>query len=320
VGKDQIIVGKLKQTNKKSSKFDSHTRESRQYFDDYCKPWLGLRPDQVTTEYKNYYNMNINLTGKNALVCGASKGIGKAAAYALSQLGASVTLVARSTDLLSEISLDLDKNRIHEQQDHDYLSLDFSKPEELRKRIKTLVMERTYHILVNNSGGPAAGPIIEAKPEQFLAALEQHLICSHLLVQLLTPGMKKAGYGRIINVVSTSVKTPIDGLGVSNTTRGAMANWSKTMATELGPHGITLNNVLPGATNTERLRSLLYDMAERKGITAEEERQAWERSIPMQRFSKPEEIANAIAFLASPAASYITGTNITVDGGRTKTL
>ena len=264
--------------------------------------------------------MHIDLTGKNALVCGASKGIGKAAAYALSQLGASVTLVARTTTLLSEISRDLDQQRIHSEQDHDYLSIDFSKPEELRRRIRTLTLERTYHILVNNSGGPAAGPITEAQPAEFMAALEQHLVCNHLLVQLLSPGMKAAGYGRIINVISTSVKTPIDGLGVSNTTRGAVANWSKTMATELAPFGITLNNVLPGATNTERLRSLLHSMADRKGITAEEERQAWEQSIPMQRFGRPEEIANAIAFLASPAASYITGTNITVDGGRTKTL
>lgn len=264
--------------------------------------------------------MNTDLSGKNALVCGASKGIGKAAAYALSKLGASVTLVARSAELLSEISQDLDKHRVHDQQDHDYLVLDFSKTDDLRKRMKTLAMERTYHILVNNSGGPAAGPITEAKPDQFLAAIKQHLIANHILVTALTPGMKKAGYGRIINVISTSVKTPIDGLGVSNTTRGAVANWSKTMATELAPFGITLNNVLPGATNTERLRSLLYSMAEQKGITAEEERQNWENSIPMQRFGKPEEIANAIAFLASPAASYITGTNLTVDGGRTKTL
>lgn len=264
--------------------------------------------------------MNTDLSGKNALVCGASKGIGKAAAYALSNLGASITLVARSADLLSEISQDLDKNRVHEHQDHDYLMLDFSQPDILKKRLKTLTLERTYHILVNNSGGPAAGPITEARTDQFMKALEQHLICNHILVQALSPGMKKEGYGRIINVISTSVKTPIDGLGVSNTTRGAVANWSKTMATELAPHGITLNNVLPGATNTERLRSLLHSMAERKGITAEEEKQAWEDSIPMGRFGKPEEIANAIAFLASPAASYITGTNITVDGGRTKTL
>lgn len=264
--------------------------------------------------------MNIDLTGKNALVCGASKGIGKAAAYALSKLGASVTLAARSAELLSEICHDLDSHRVHDQQDHDFLIVDFNQTDELHKRIKTLTLERTYHILVNNSGGPAAGPITKAKPEQFMAALQQHLIASHTLVQTLSPGMKAAGYGRIINVISTSVKTPIDGLGVSNTTRGAMANWSKTMATELAPFGITLNNVLPGATNTERLRSLLFSMAEGKGITAEEERQNWENSVPMKRFGKPEEIANAIAFLASPAASYITGTNLTVDGGRTKTL
>ena len=264
--------------------------------------------------------MNIDLKGKNALVCGASKGIGKATAYALSKLGACVTLVARSAELLSEISRDLDKNRVHDQQDHDYLVLDLLNADELRKRIRTLSLKRTYHILINNTGGPAAGPITEATPEAFLNAFQQHLIANHLLVQLLSPGMKKAGYGRIINVVSTSVKTPINGLGVSNTTRGAVASWSKTMATELAPFGITLNNVLPGSTDTERLRSLMSSMAERKGISNEEEIDNWKKGIPMQRFGTAEEIANAVAFLASPAASYITGTNITVDGGRTQTL
>ena len=264
--------------------------------------------------------MNIDLTGKNALICGASKGIGKAAAYALSELGACVTLAARSAELLSPISLDLDSKRVHENQDHDYLVVDLTNPDELRKRVRLLTHKRTYHILVNNSGGPAAGPILAADPAQFLAAYQQHLIASHILTQLLVPGMKKAGYGRIINVISTSVKTPIDGLGVSNTTRGAVANWSKTMAGELAPFQITVNNVLPGSTNTERLRSLMAAGAERKGITLEEEVATWKAKVPMGRFAEPQEIANAIAFLASPAAAYITGTNITVDGGRTKTL
>ncbi|MEM6377320.1 MAG: SDR family oxidoreductase [Bacteroidota bacterium] len=264
--------------------------------------------------------MNIDLKGKNALVCGASKGIGKATAYALSKLGACVTLVARSAELLSEISQDLDKNRVHDQQDHDYLVLDLLNADELRKRVRTLTLKRTYHILINNTGGPAAGPITEATPEAFLKAFQQHLVANHLLVQLLSPGMKEASYGRIINIVSTSVKTPINGLGVSNTTRGAVANWSKTMATELAPFGITLNNVLPGSTDTERLRSLMSSMAERKGISNEEEIDNWKKGIPMQRFGTAEEVANAAAFLASPAASYITGTNITVDGGRTQTL
>jgi len=264
--------------------------------------------------------MNIDLSGKRALVCGASKGIGKAAAQALANLGASVTLVARSAELLSEFSQALDRQRKHPEQDHDYLVVDFNDPADLKKRVGVLCLERTYHILVNNTGGPAAGPITEADPEHFLNAFRQHLVCNHLLTQLLVPGMKKAGYGRIINVVSTSVKTPIDGLGVSNTTRGAVANWSKTMAGELGSFGITLNNVLPGATDTGRLRSLLADLADRKGHSLEEEKKHWEDSIPMKRFGTATEVANAIAFLASPAASYITGTSITVDGGRTKTL
>ena len=264
--------------------------------------------------------MDINLIGKNAIVCGASKGIGKAVAYALSQLGACVTLVARSQALLSEISLDLDSKRVHDNQDHDYLVADFSNPADLKKKILLLRQKRVYHILINNTGGPAAGPILEAEPEAFLAAYQQHLICNHLLTTLLVPNMKKAGYGRIINIVSTSVKTPIDGLGVSNTTRGAVGNWSKTMATELAPFGITLNNVLPGSTDTERLRSIIASMAEKKGISVEEATEQWRSRVPMGRFGEPAEIANAAAFLASPAASFITGTNITVDGGATRTL
>jgi len=252
-------------------------------------------------------------------VCGASKGIGKATAIQLSRLGANVTLVSRSADLMSDVikEMVLDfKNK----QDHDFLVADFSDRADLNKKVKTLLLHRNYHILVNNTGGPPAGPITEATAEDFLAAFQQHLVCNHLLVGLVKEGMIKEGYGRIINIISTSVKAPLDNLGVSNTTRGAVASWSKTMANELGPHGITVNNVLPGFTDTQRLRDIFGKRAESLGKTFEEVAEGLKKSVPMQRFAEAEEIGAAVAWLASPSASYVNGINLPVDGGRTRSL
>jgi len=259
--------------------------------------------------------MNLSLTGKNALVCGGSKGIGRAAAIELAALGANVTIVSRSAAALGEVLSVMPRAG---DQDHGYLVLDLLDTEGLAQRARMLAGERQIHILVNNTGGPPGGPILEAGPDAFLAAFRQHLLAAHELSRQLVPGMKKAGYGRIINVLSTSVKQPIEGLGVSNTIRAAMANWSKTLSAELGPFGITVNNVLPGATATDRLYSLMQAKADKKGISLEEETKNWVSGIPAGRFAQPEETGAAIAFLASPAAAYINGTNIPVDGGRTK--
>lgn len=261
--------------------------------------------------------MNLNLTGKNALVCGGSKGIGKAVAIELAALGANVIVAARSSDLLAEIVTHL-PNSVP--QNHGFLVVDMQNPEELVKKVRTLSMTRTIHILVNNSGGPPGGPILLAKPEEFTQAMQAHLLASHRLVTLLSPGMKQEKFGRIINIISTSVKEPIAGLGVSNTVRGAMASWAKTVSLELAPFGVTVNNILPGFTRTQRLASLVENWAGQRKITiAEMENELFE-VVPMRRFANPEEIAAVAAFLATPAASYVTGVSLAVDGGRTKSI
>lgn len=262
--------------------------------------------------------MNLNLQHKNALVCGSTQGIGKAAAKELALLGANVTLTARNEEKLKNVLNELDTSQ---GQQHSFIVADFQNPEEVRTKVETFIKENhDFHILINNTGGPAGGPVFNAKVDEFERAFTQHLKCNHVLVQSVVEGMKKASYGRIINVISTSVKQPLDGLGVSNTIRGAVANWSKTLANELGQFGITVNNVLPGATATERLSEIIKNKAAKTGKTEDEVSAAMKSAVPAKRFAQPEEIANAIAFLASEAASYINGINVPVDGGRTKSL
>ena len=259
--------------------------------------------------------MDLKLNNKNALVCGSTQGIGKATAVLLAQEGANVTLIARNENKLKAVLSELKNNG---NQCHSYLIADFSKPNELNQVLET--SELMFHILVNNTGGPAGGPIFNAKIEEFENAFTQHLKCNHILVQSLVPFMKTQCFGRIINVISTSVKQPLDGLGVSNTIRGAVASWSKTLANELGEFGITVNNVLPGATGTERLNEIIKNKSAKTGKSFDEVAEAMKNASPAKRFAKPEEIANAVVFLASEKASYINGINVPVDGGRTKSL
>lgn len=262
--------------------------------------------------------MNIDLTGKNAIVCGATKGIGNATAILLAQLGANVTMISRNESILSRIIRDLDTTK---GQVHDYIAADFSKPEDLREKIQQKVHEpKVYHILVNNTGGPPAGLAIEAELHEYTAAFTNHLLCNQVLAQAVVDGMRASGYGRIINVISTSVKAPLKGLGVSNTIRAAVGNWAKTLSFELAPHGITVNNVLPGATGTDRLKQIIESKASKQNHSIEEVSKEMTDEIPMGRFATPQEIAYAIAFLSSEYASYITGINIPVDGGRTPNL
>lgn len=261
--------------------------------------------------------MNIDLVGKNALVCGGSKGIGFASAQMLASMGATITLVSRNEERLQSAVASLDQSN---GQKHDYLIADFSQVDQLKAIIETKLQSRTYQILINNTGGPAGGNILLAEISQFVKAFEMHLLCNHVLSQAVIPGMKSTGYGRIINVISTSVKQPLNGLGVSNTIRGSVANWAKTLANEVGEYGITVNNVLPGATATGRLQEIISNKSAKAGKSEDDVIKAMQSQVPMKRFAKPEEVASAIAFLASPAASYINGINIPVDGGRTKSL
>ena len=259
--------------------------------------------------------MNLDLTGKTALVCGSTAGIGNAIAKELAQMGAHLILMARNEDKLKVAVAKMDDSV---GQKHSYVVADFSNVDSVKKAVSSI--QKQVNILINNTGGPPGGPIVDAQLEEFTAAFQMHLLCNHAIVQGVKQGMIDSGYGRIINIISTSVKIPLNGLGVSNTVRGAVANWSKTLSNELGVHGITVNNVLPGATATERLSSIVANKAKKTGKSEEEALKGMEAQVPMKRVAQPEEVAAAAAFLASPAASYINGINIPVDGGRTGSL
>ncbi len=261
--------------------------------------------------------MNLSLEGKYAIVCGSTQGIGLAIAEELALLGASCTLIARNEESLQNAIQHLDTGL---QQQHQYLVADFSKPEALKEIIAAYTTKHPVHILINNTGGPASGPITEASEEAFLNTFNQHLICNHILTKACVPSMKKEGYGRIINIISTSVKIPLKNLGVSNTIRGAVASWAKTMANELGEFNITVNNVLPGSTNTQRIVNIIDATAKNKNISAETVKKNMEEEIPMKRFADASEVAAVAAFLASPAAGYVNGVSIPVDGGRTGSI
>lgn len=262
--------------------------------------------------------MDINLTNKRAIVCGSTNGIGKAIAMELATLGADITLVARNEEKLIRTLSELPQKH---GQKHEFIKADFSNHKELTEEIgKYLKESKDIHILVNNTGGPNAAPAIEADINSFSSAFTQHVLANQFLVQSVVPLMKKAGYGRIINIISTSVKEPIKGLGVSNTIRAAVASWAKTLSAELGPFGITVNNVLPGSTETDRIRSLIENRAKISGKNKQLIEEEMKSEIPLKRFADSKEIAAAVAFLATPAASYINGINLPVDGGKLNSL
>ncbi|REA62520.1 short-chain dehydrogenase [Dyadobacter luteus] len=262
--------------------------------------------------------MNLNLTGKTALVCGSTQGIGKATALELAKLGANVTLIARNESVLRQTVelLDTSAGQLHR-----YIVADFADNQNVKDAIENyLRLCPDVHILINNTGGPAGGQAIDAESEQFVKAFQMHLVNYQNITQAVVPSMKRAGFGRIVNIISTSVKQPIAGLGVSNTIRAAVASWSKTLSAELGPFAITCNNVLPGYTKTARLDAVLQMRSDASGKSLEEVTESLQNAIPIRRFSEAEEVAAAVAFLCSPAAGSINGINLPVDGGRTESL
>ena len=260
--------------------------------------------------------MDLRLDGKRALVCGASQGIGAACARGLAQQGAEVILLARKQEALEAV-----RSELPNPDQHQCLAVDLLDHKKLHDSIQQFLPgEKPISILVCNSGGPVGGPLLEADSESFLSAFKQHVLANQVLSKLLLPQMKDAAYGRIINIISTSVKAPIPNLGVSNTIRAAVANWAKTLSLELAPFGITVNNVLPGYTKTPRLENLIKLAAKREECSELKVEEEWKSDVPLGRFASPDEIANAVCFLASPAASYINGINLPVDGGRTASL
>jgi 3-oxoacyl-[acyl-carrier protein] reductase len=261
--------------------------------------------------------MDLNLAGKHALVCGASEGIGLAIAQELAALGADVTVLARRAAALRDATTTLSTS--HGQR-HDWRSVDMRDTAALRGEIEALATQRPVHILINNTGGPPGGPAHRARADEFEAAFTQHLLANHALVQAVLPGMRAAGWGRIVNVISTSVREPIANLGVSNTVRGAVASWAKTLSRELAADGITVNNTLPGYTQTARLRQIVADRALASGQTEEAVTRAMLNTVPAARFAQAAEIAAVIAFLCSPAAAYINGVSLAIDGGRMNSL
>ena len=259
--------------------------------------------------------MNLSLRNKRAVVCGSTQGIGKAIAEELSRQGVNLTLIARDKEALENVVKKLDTSL---GQSHDYLCVDFS-DDNFENKINDL-SSLNVDILINNTGGPASGPITDANPDDFLLAFKMHLLNNQLLIKKVIDNMKKNSFGRIINIISTSVKAPIPGLGVSNTIRAAVANWAKTLSLELGPYGITVNNVLPGFTSTNRLKSLIKKKSTILGKSISEIESEMKNTVPLKRFGDASEVANAVVFLSSPAASYINGINLPVDGGRTASL
>ena len=261
--------------------------------------------------------MDLDLYGKHALVCGASEGIGRAAAHELALLGASVTVLARRAEALQAV---VDALPARNGQRHGRITADVSQTDALADKVGALAAERRVDILVNNTGGPPGGPVASATADAFVQAFTRHLLANQALAQAVLPGMQAAGWGRIVNVVSTSVREPIQGLGVSNTTRGAEAAWAKTLSREVASQGITVNNVLPGFTETGRIAQIVGDRARNTGKSEQQVADGMKATVPAARFARPEEVAAAIAFLCSPAAGYINGVSLAVDGGRMQSI
>jgi 3-oxoacyl-[acyl-carrier protein] reductase len=233
---------------------------------------------------------------------------------ALAKQGASILLLSRREHVLKEVAASLPKG------DHKILAMDLGDRASLSEILDRHLAESPIEIFINNSAGPPGGALLPALEEDLSQAFANHILAANLIVSRILPGMKERAYGRVVNIISTSVKTPIPSLGASNTVRAAVANWAKTLSFELAPFGVTVNNVLPGYTETPRLQALVESAAIRLGKSEDEIRKLWQDRVPLGRFAQASEVAAAVAFLASSAASYVNGINFPVDGGRTASL
>lgn len=250
------------------------------------------------------------LEGRTALVCGSSKGIGRSCALMLARAGAKVIACARTIEDLSSLIEEMHG------EGHKAIELDLEDLDEVEKVVSGLGI---VHILVNNSGGPPGGPLLENELDDFEGPFRRHLHASHVITKALVPKMESEGTGRIVNIISTSVREPIDNIGLSNTLRGAMASWSKSMSRELPPC-ITINNILPGFTDTDRLGSLADSISQRTGRSVDDVQDGWMSSVPIQRLIDPMETAAAVTWLCLPSSSGVRGVSLAVDGGRMRSI
>ena len=244
------------------------------------------------------------LKGMRAVVCGASKGIGRAPAEMMAACGADVIGLSRSAPDISGVRS---------------MSLDLEDSASIEKTIAGILAAGPIHILVNNAGGPPGGPLLDNDVEDFEAPFKRHLHAAHRITQMVAPAMEEAGMGRIVNIISTSVREPIPNIGLSNTLRGAMASWAKSLSREL-PGCITINNILPGFTDTDRLGSLAESIENKTGRSKEDIHDTWMSQVPIGRLIDPMETASAVTFLCLPHSGGIRGVSLAVDGGRMRSI
>ena len=261
--------------------------------------------------------MIISLRNKSALIGGSSGGIGKAVAQQLANSGASVTLMSRSEDKLKAIVADLP---VDQGQMHQYLVVDFSNFSGYQKLITTYFEKNDVDILVNNTQGPASGNALDKKVPDYQEAFDLLFKTTVFTTEMALKNMVKNKWGRIINIASVSVKEPLSYLALSNTIRAAVVTWAKSLATDVGEHCITVNSILTGYFDTDRIKQLNAKKAERLEISEHDVRADMESKVPVKRIGNPKEYGYLVAFLASEKASYITGTQIPIDGGLLKSL
>lgn len=259
--------------------------------------------------------MNINLANKKTLVGGSTRGLGKAIALQMAACGATVTLMARNEEKLKEtiILLPTPLNQIH-----NYLVTDFANFEGFKSDINKYFENNSIDILVNNTNGPSAGTVFEKSDLDYFAAFQLLFQTTCYVTTQALVSMRKQHFGRIINVCSITVKEPLPHLVLSNTMRSAVVSWAKTLSTEVAVNNITVNNILTGYFDTERLNEIIHHQANINNISTESQKKNMEANIPFKRLGKPEEYGHLVAFLASDYASYITGTSIPIDGGLLK--